>query len=85
MNSEDRKDILFGLKRVFLIALPVMLLIAVLGSAVNAPGWAVPAATVVWGSIGYFGTKGAKKEKLKATAGWGGLAFVFTLIAVLCS
>lgn len=83
--KESKRNTIIDLKKFFLVVV-IFLLIAVLGSSVKAPGWAIPVGTLSMAALTWFGSKNnPKKTRLQLTIVWSGLVLIFTTIAVLVS
>lgn len=81
MNKETINTV-----RNFLFIAVIFLLIAILGSSVKAPGWAIPAGTLSMAALTWYGSKdNPKKTRIWLTAVWTGLVLIFTTAAVLAS
>lgn len=83
--KETKRNVLNDIKKFFFVAV-IFLLIAVLGSSVKAPGWAIPAGTIAMAAFTWFGSVGSpKKTRIQLTIVWTALVLIFTTIAVLVS
>lgn len=83
--KESTKDFLDGLKKFGIVAV-IFLLIALIGSSVKAPGWAIPVGTIGMSVFAWFtNLHKPKKTRIEITIIWGLLTALFTTIAVLIS